>query len=46
MKRNIDINIFNMVTSITFLGGTNHDKFIKEMYKVYKENNCLNLYIK
>ena len=45
MKRNIDINIFNMVTSITFLGGTNHDKFIKEMYKVYKENNCLNLYL-
>ena len=46
MKRNIDLNIFNKVVSITFLGGFNHDKFIREMYKVYKENNCLNLYIK
>ena len=46
MKRNIDINLFKMVDYTKVMGFISQDKFIREMYKVYKENNCLNLYIK
>ena len=45
MKRNIDINLFNMVNYERILGYINQDKFIREMYKVYQENNCLDLYL-
>ena len=45
MKRNIDINIFKMVNYQRILGYINQDKFIREMYKVYEENNCLDLYL-
>ena len=46
MKRDININIFDSVKIETAFGRFRSDILIRSMYKVYKENNCLDLYIK
>ena len=46
MVRDINTNIFNYVNVLKFLGYIDVAKFNKDMYKVYKENNCLDLFIK
>ena len=46
MKRDINLNIFDSVKIETVFGGFRTDILIRSMYKVYKENNCLDLYIK
>ena len=45
MIRNINSNIFKLRNIDRILGYTNLTKFFKDMYKVYKENNCLDLFI-
>ena len=42
---NIDDILFNIVKITNILGFMSNDGFIVDMYKVYKENNCLNLFI-
>ena len=45
MKRDINVNIFDSVKVETIFGGCfRTDIFIRNMYKVCKENNCLDLY--
>ena len=45
MKRDINVNIFDSVKVETIFGGCfRTDIFIRNMYKVYKENNYLDLY--
>ena len=46
MKKNLDINVFNLINVEMALGRSRSDIFTRNMYKVYKENNCLDLYIK
>ena len=46
VKKNIDINIFNSINVEKALGIYRSNIFTRNMYKVYKENNCLDLYIK
>ena len=46
MIRGINTNIFNLVSVEKILGYIDVAKFNKDMYKVYKENNCLDLFIK
>ena len=46
MIRDINANIFNLVSVVKFLGYIDVAKYNKDMYKVYKENNCLELFIK
>ena len=46
MIRDINANIFNLVSVENFLGYIDIAKYNKDMYKVYKENNCLELFIK
>ena len=46
MKRDININIFDSVKVEKVFGFYRSDIFIRNMYKVYKENNCLDLFIK
>ena len=44
MIRNLNTNIFKLAHICQFKGGTMRAKFTNEMYKVYKENNCLDLF--
>ena len=46
MIRSINTNIFNFVSVLKVCGYIDVAKFNKDMYKVYKENNCLDLFIK
>ena len=45
MKKDIDSNIFNMVKVETVFGNFRTDIFIRKMYRLYQENNCLDLFI-
>jgi len=45
MIRNINTNIFNLKSVEQILGFIDVAKFNKDMYKVYKENNCLDLFL-
>ena len=45
MVRDLNINIFNLVTINRALGSNEMGSFIKDMFKVYQENNCLDLFI-
>ena len=45
MISDIDINIFKLVHYERILGFINLDKFTGDMYKIYKENNCLDLFL-
>ena len=45
MIRDIDINIFKLVNYERILGYVNLEKFTRDMYKIYKENNCLDLFL-
>ena len=46
MKRNLDLNIFDLIKIENVFGCFRTDIFERNMYKVYKENNCLDLFIK
>jgi len=46
MIRDINTNIFNLVSVVKYFGYIDVAKYNKDMYKVYKENNCLELFIK
>ena len=41
----MDINIFNLIKVEQALGNIRSDIIIRNMYKTYKENNCLDLFI-
>lgn len=43
-KKDIQINLFNKVKVNSILNCINPGRFIRDMYKVYKENNCLDLF--
>ena len=45
MIRDIDINIFKLVNYRRILGYINLEKFTRDMYEIYKENNCLDLFL-
>ena len=45
MIRDVNVNIFKLVSYIRILGYISIDKFVRDMYKVYEENNCLDLFI-
>ena len=46
MIRNANINIFNSLRVNKIYGTMDMSKFNRDMYKVYKENNCQELFIK
>ncbi len=46
MKKDINTNIFDLIKVERVLGFVRTDIFVRNMYKVYKENNCLDLYFK
>ena len=46
MKKDINTNVFDLIKVEKVLGAVRSDIFVRNMYKVYKENNCLNLYFK
>ena len=46
MKKNLDINLFSLVKIWKALGAIRTDIFDRQMYKLYQENNCLDLFIK
>ena len=46
MKKNIDINLFSLVKIEKALGAIRTDIFDRQMYKLYQENDCLDLFIK
>ena len=46
MIRGVNVNLFSLVSYNRILGYISLDKFVRDMYKVYKENNCLDLFIK
>ena len=46
MKKNLDINLFSLVKIERALGTIRSDIFDRQMYKLYQENNCLDLYLK
>ena len=43
--KNVDDNLFSLVKINNILGFNSLDGFTIDMYQVYKENNCLDLYI-
>ena len=43
--KNVDDNLFSLVKINNIFGFTAIDGFIVDMYQVYKENNCLDLFI-
>ena len=45
MITNINPNIFNLRKGVKLLGLNNLYKYKIEMYNVYKENNCLDLFL-
>lgn len=45
MIRNVNINLFKLVSYNRILGYIDKDKFVRDMYEVYKENNCLDLFV-
>ena len=45
MKKDIQINLFNKIKVNSILNCINPGRFIRDMYKVYKENNCLDLFL-
>ena len=45
MIREVNVNIFKLVSYDRILGYMSLEKFVRDMYKVYKENNCLDLFI-
>ena len=45
MVRDLKVNIFNLVTINRVLGSNEVGAFIKDMFKVYQENNCVDLFI-
>jgi hypothetical protein len=45
MKKDIDTNIFSLANVDEILGLIDIAKFNLDMYNVYKENNCLDLFI-
>ena len=46
MKKNLDINLFSLVKIEKALGAIRTEIFDRQMYKLYQENNCLDLFIK
>ena len=46
MVKDFQSNIFDLVSIHRIFGSINIGTFIKDMYLVYKENNCLDLFIK
>ena len=46
MVKNFQSNIFDLVSVHKIFGSINVGTFNKDMYLVYKENNCLDLFIK
>ena len=46
MIRNINTNIFKLVSVDKIFGYIDAAKFNRDMFKVYKENNCLDLFYK
>ena len=45
MIREVNINLFKLVSYNRIIGYINNDKFVRDMYGVYKENNCLDLFV-
>ena len=45
MIRNVNTNIFNIVSVNQILGYIDVAKYNKDMFKVYRDNNCLDLFI-
>ena len=45
MIKNLDENIFNLSSIISYNGKIDISKFLRDMFKVYKENNCLDLFV-
>ena len=45
LKKNIKVSIFDLVNVNAVLGSINPDILVKNMYNVYKENNCLDLFL-
>jgi hypothetical protein len=45
MIRDVNINLFKLVSYNRIIGYINNDKFVRDMYEVYKENNCLDLFV-
>ena len=45
MIRDVNINIFKLVSYNRILGNIIIEKFVRDMYEVYKENNCLDLFV-
>ena len=45
MIKEVNVNIFKLVSYDRMLGYLSLDKFVRDMYQVYKENNCLDLFI-
>ena len=45
MKKTIDLNIFKLVNVVSINYSVNPINNLREMYKVYKENNCLDLFL-
>jgi len=46
MIRDVNVNIFKLVSYDRIFGYISIDNFVRDMYKVYEENNCLDLFIK
>ena len=46
MKKNIDINLFSLVKIEKALGAIRMDIFDRQMYKLYQEKGCIDLFIK
>ena len=45
LKKNVDDNLFSLSKINNIFGFNSLDGFVIDMYQVYKENNCLDLYI-
>ena len=45
LKKNIKVNIFDLVNINAVLGSINPGILLRNMYKVFKENNCLDLFL-
>ena len=46
MIRDVNVNIFKLVSYDRIFGYISIDNFVRDTYKVYEENNCLDLFIK
>lgn len=44
-EKNIKVSIFDLVNVNVVLGSINPDILVRNMYNVYKENNCLDLFL-